>query len=430
MSYHCTTLENGLRVASDCLPAAETVAVAISVDVGARYESEAQHGISHLLEHMAFKGTDKRNAREIAEAFDAIGGQLNAYTSHEHTVYHARALKDDLPLMIDILCDIIQHSVFDDEELAREKQVILQELAMHHDTPDDLIFDYFQDTAFQGQPLGRSILGTPEHVTAHSPEDLRRFTRSHYLPSRMVLSAAGNLEHEALLSLVNAHFTQADAMAGPVEQARYIGGTSVREKTSLEQVQLMVGFPCPPVHSDDYYAVQLLAVLLGGGMSSRLFQEIREKRGLVYSISSFASAYNDTGIFSIYAATGEHEVRELIPALCDELLGVCNDISQEELDRARKQQKAGLMMMRENTASVAEWIGRHLLVFGEYRTASDLAARFDAITKDDILRIAQTMFTGTHPTLAALGPTGQLEGYEDITACLMAPAAEATSLPA
>jgi len=408
MTFTLTTLPNGLRVATEDLPGVETVSLAISVDVGARHETDAQHGISHVLEHMAFKGTNKRSALEIAECFDNIGGHLNAYTSHEHTVYYAKTLKDDLPLSVDVLCDIVQHSTFDPDELEREQQVILQELAMHHDTPDDLVFDQFQEKAFEQQALGRSILGTADSITRHSPDDLRQFVATHYHPQRIVISAAGRIEHQQLLRLLESHLELAPAHPHPTaDAARYTGGHSVVKK-SLEQLQLVMGVEAPTIRSNDYYTLQLLSIILGGGMSSRLFQEAREKRGLVYTIQSFASCYQDTGLFAVYAATGEAESKTLLPLIADEWHKLCDGISEPELTRAKNQQKASLLMARENSASVAEWIGRHFLQFGEYRAAAEISNRIDRITAADVLALATQLFTSPRLTLAALGPTNHV----------------------
>lgn len=414
MTYQLTTLPNGLRIASEHLPSMETVALAISVDVGARHETPEQHGISHLLEHMAFKGTETRNALQIAESFDRIGGHLNAYTSHENTVYYVKVLKDDLPFAAEILCDIVQHSIFDETELSREKQVILQELAMHQDTPDDLVFDQFQEAAFSGQALGRSILGTANKINAHSADAIRHFVARHYHPSRMVVSAAGNLEHSQLVDLMAKYFTKRSEAGNSVcEAGKYKGGDSVIGKR-LEQLQLVIGMEAIPNKDPRYETLKLLSSILGGGMSSRLFQEVREKRGLVYTIQSLAASYADTGVFAVYAATGEKEVSELIPVICDQLRAVCKHISDDELLRAKNQQKANYRMARESTSSLAEWIGRHVLHYGEYRNAETMTARVDAVTVDDIKKLASELFSKPTLTLAALGPTGRVGNSRDI----------------
>ncbi|MBN66146.1 MAG: peptidase M16 [Rickettsiales bacterium] len=421
MSYALSTLDNGLRLASETIASAETVAVCITVDVGARHENDQQQGISHMLEHMAFKGTQRRNARDIAEAFDAIGGHFNAFTSHEHTVYYAKVLKDNLPIAVDILCDIMQHSSFDPIELERERQVILQEIAMHQDTPDDLVYDYFQETAFANQSLGQSILGTPDHVQAFQKTHLQDYTRTHYHPQRMVLSAAGNVSHEQLRTLVEEHFTlnPTHDAPPPATTALYQPG-DVRISKSLEQLHIMMGFEGLPIVTENYYVLQLLSLMLGGGMSSRLFQEIRETRGLVYTIASFIASYRDVGMFAVYAATGAEQAAELAPAVCDEMIGFADQLDEVMLERAKNQQKASLLMAREGMIGLSEWLGRHLTNFGEYRNAQQIAAHIDAVTLDQVKALAREIFVADKLCSAVLGPHQHWPEYDQLQARLAA----------
>jgi len=413
MTYQLTTLPSGLRVASEFLPGVESVAVAVSCGVGARYENEAENGISHLLEHMAFKGTKTRSARDIAEAFDNIGGQSNAYTSMDMTVYFAKVLKNDTRLAVDILGDIMLNSVFAEEELAREKDVVIQEIAMHFDTPDDLINDYFDETAFPAQPLGRSILSSEERVAAHTREDIMRYMDAHYRPPRMVLSAAGNIKHEEFVSLAEQYFDYPARPSGAAfERAHYKGGDS-RIARDLEQLHLLIGLPAVSMHAPEYYTLQLYANILGGGMSSRLFQEVREQRGLAYTVYASGSAYEDCGLLSIYAAAAPEKASELSGVLCEEIAGMGKNISDTELLRAKNQQKAELLMAREAPQTVASWIGRHLLMYGEYRQVQDIAAKIDAVTKEDVLRLAGQLSAGKL-TVAALGDVSGVLGYEEL----------------
>jgi len=415
--YQLTTLKNGLRVASEILPGVESVAVSVSVDVGARYESAAEGGISHLLEHMAFKGTPKRSALKIAEEFDNIGGQFNAYTSSEHTVYYAKVLKGELPLAVDILADILINSTFEPEELRKEQGVVLQEIAAHNDTPDDLVFDLFDDRAFPAQPLGRSILGAPEQVAAYVRDDLFAYMHTHYAPSRMVLSCAGNVSHAELVTLAEQHFTALIQHKAPKpEPGRYSGGET-RVNRKLEQLNLLMGFPSVSVHDADYYATQLYSAILGGGMSSRLFQQIRERRGLAYHVSSMVSAYADCGTLVVYSATGMNESAELPLLIVDEMKRLTGDVSEAELQRAKNQQKAELLMSRESPGTVAGWMGKHLLMFGRYRELPEIVQRIDAISRADISRIAAHTLSGA-PTCAALGPVKKLPAYEKVMARL------------
>ncbi len=414
MTYQITTLPNGMRVASEFLAGVESVAVAVSVGAGARYESATENGISHLLEHMAFKGTKTRSAREIAEVFDAIGGQLNAYTSMEMTVYYAKVLKGDAPLAVEILADIMQNSTFAEDELAREKEVIIQEIAMHHDSPDDLIVDYFDDTAFSGQPLGRSILSTPEKVASYSRDDLFTYMATHYRPQRMVLTAAGNIKHEDFVALVERFFTMPKVEDGAkFEIAQYKGGDA-RVTGDFEQLHLLFGLPTINMHSPDYYALQVYTTILGGGMSSRLFQEVRERRGLAYTVYAMASAYEDVGVMSVYAAAAPEKAAELSGVLCEQIAAMAADISDAEINRAKNQQKAELLMARETPQTVATWIGRHIIMFGQYRHAEAITKKIDAVSKQQLLALARQI-AGGKLTVAALGDVSGVLPYAQLS---------------
>ncbi|MBY0408010.1 MAG: insulinase family protein [Rickettsiales bacterium] len=417
--YQLTTLSNGLRVATEFLPGVESVAVNVTCGVGARYESEKENGISHLLEHMAFKGTKTRSARDIAEAFDNIGGQINAYTSMELTVYYAKVLKENVHLAVDVLSDIMLNSVFDEKELAREKDVVIQEIAMHFDTPDDLIMDYFDDAAFPGQPLGRSILSTEERVSSHSREDLIRYMDTHYRTPRLVVSAAGNIDHEAFVMLVEDFFTFPKREAGPTFPIATYHGGNKRIERDLEQLHLIMGLPAPAMHTGDYYTLQLFASILGGGMSSRLFQEVREKRGLAYSVYAMGSSYEDCGILTVHAAASPDKAKELSGVLAEQIALMGKNVTEAELVRAKNQQKAELLMAREGPHAVASWIGRHLMMFGEYRQVKDITTRLNAITTEDIMRIGRDIASG-NLTLAALGEVGGVLPLEELHARLRA----------
>ncbi len=414
MTYQISTLPSGLRVATEALPGIESVTVAVSVDVGARFEREEEGGISHMLEHMAFKGTKRRSARAIAEEMDMVGGNMNAYTSLENTVYYTRVLKNDMPLAVDMLADILQNSVFEPEELERERQVILQEIAMHYDTPDDLVFDHFSETAYPNQPIGRSILGTSEKVSFYKSEDLKRYMGAHYHAPNMVVTAAGNIDHDAFLQLVGENFTTLSTSAQlPAPKAIYEGGDK-RTKRKLEQLHMVLGFEGVSFHDKDYYVWQVLATLLGGGMSSRLFQEVREKRGLAYTVQAFISAYADSGMLSIYAATAEDKAAEMLPVICNEVIKLKDGIDEHELQRAKNQIKSSLLMSRESSASIAEWIGRHLLNYGRYKPAAEITKLIDAITADHIIRASGKLLSKNNITLTTLGPQKNIPEYEKV----------------
>lgn len=408
MSYQLTTLPNGLRIASERDEEALTAAFAVAVDVGARYEEPGENGLSHLLEHMAFKGTATKNAREIAEAFDLMGGNVNAYTSHEHTVYYAKVLREYASDALELLCDIVANSVFDAAELEREREVVLQEIAMHHDSPDDLVYDLFQEMAFPNQPLGRSILGPKEQVANYSREDLLNYVRKHYTPPRMVLAGVGAIDHAQMLQTAQQFFGDAAVVTNisGASAAQYVGGEKTLEK-ELEQVQLVVGFPGVSVTDKDYYAAQVFATILGGGMSSRLFQEIRERRGLAYSVAAFIAGYQECGVLAMTAGTTVEHLAELTGALREVLASMQDGIGEQELLRAKNQLKANVVMTRESTGSIAEWIARHILQYGKYRTAEELLAEIEKVTSADMVRLASNCLKGA-PTIAALGPEGSV----------------------
>ena len=409
-----TTLDNGLRVASDAMTSVETVSVGAWVGVGARHEAPEVNGVSHVLEHMAFKGTRRRTARAIAEEVEAVGGHLNAYTSHENTAYYAKVLKDDIGLATDIIADIFQNAVMDPEELTRELAVIVQEIGHAHDTPDDIIFDHLQETAFPDQSLGRSVLGEAERVRAMPREAVIDHMRKHYSAARTIVAGAGRTDHDTLVELAEQHFRALppDRPTGG-DEARYVGG-DYRESRDLEQVHVALGFEGVPFDDDDFYALSVFSTLFGGGMSSRLFQEVREKRGLAYSIHSFQSSYSDSGLFGIYAATGEADLGELIPVVCDEFVRACEAVNEEEVARARAQIKAGMLMQLESTSARCERLARQLLVFGRIVPLAEVIAKIDAVDARAAAGAAKRI-RASWPVLAALGPIAQLEGFERVS---------------
>ncbi len=398
-----TTLPSGLKIVTEQMDRVETVSFGAYVASGTRNEDAAQNGVSHFLEHMAFKGTERRSAAEIAEAVENVGGHINAYTAREQTAYYVKLLKEDLDLGADIIGDILTHSTFLPEELERERGVILQEIGQANDTPDDIIFDHFQEAAFPSQPMGRPVLGTEDIIRNMTRADISGYMRTHYAAENVVVAATGNLEHDRVVDLVARHFADlpSDMPKAPAP-GRYAGG-EFREERDLDQVHIVLGFPSVSYTDPDYYATLLLSTLLGGGMSSRLFQEIREKRGLVYSIYSFASPYVETGIFGIYAGTGESEAAELVPVTLEELQRVQIDANADELKRARAQVKASVLMSMESTGSRCEQLSRQLQIFGRLIPTAETMAHLEAVTVDDIRRAAGRVFRGL-PTLATMGP--------------------------
>jgi predicted Zn-dependent peptidase len=408
-----TTLPSGLRVVSEAMERLATASVGVWIDVGARHEPAEVNGVAHMLEHMAFKGTERRSAQAIAEEIENVGGHLNAYTSREHTAYYARVLAEDVELGVDILADILQHSTFVEDELARERHVVLQEIGQVADTPDDLVFDLFQETAFPDQPLGRSILGPAEIVGKLPRESLIDYMRRHYQPARMVVAGAGRIEHDRLVELARTLFPDLPpgGEAG-VAAAAYRGGER-REERELEQAHLVLGFEGFPVEDPDFYALQVYSTMLGGGMSSRLFQEIREKRGLAYSIFTFASSYRDTGLFGLYAGTGEEDTAEVMAVAIDEIHKLNQDFTEAELRRARAQLKAGLLMSLESCSAVCDDIARQLMVFGRRVPTEEVIAKVAAVDEAALRRVARRLFASP-PTLTALGPLGRLPPLDDL----------------
>lgn len=426
MGVEVTRLSNGLTIATDTMSHVESVALGIWVKAGARNEAADRHGIAHLLEHMAFKGTENRTAWQIASDIENVGGEINAATSVETTSFYARVLSGDVPLAVDLLADILQNSTFEPEELEREQNVILQEIGAAHDTPDDVVFDRFTETAFRHQTLGRSILGTPETVLSFSSAQLHRFMQREYGADRMIVVAAGDVKHDDFVRQVENKLGSFRPHAqGAVSQyAQYVGG-DFREDRDLMDAQVILGFEGRAYHVRDFYASQVLSMILGGGMSSRLFQEVREKRGLCYSVYAFHWGFSDTGIFGIHAATGQNNLAELVPVIADELQKAGDRILQEELDRARAQYRAGLIMSGESPSSRASQIARQLLLFGRPIPKEELMERLSALTVERLTDLSGRLFS-TRPTLAAVGPVGSLTSYESVVGALPS---SASSLP-
>jgi predicted Zn-dependent peptidase len=423
MTTQLATLSSGLRIVTDRIATVDTVSLGLWVDVGTRHEAPAVNGAAHFLEHMAFKGTERRSARDIAEEIEAVGGHLNAYTSRESTAYYAKVLKEDAALALDILADILINSSFDAAEFERERAVILQEIGQANDTPDDIIFDHFQECAFPAQAMGRPVLGSPEIIRGLSREAVIAYLRDHYGAARMVLSASGNLDHERIVELADRLLSGmppngAAGRAISAEPASYKGG-EYREDRDLEQLHIVLGFPGIELGDPDYYAASVLSTAFGGGMSSRLFQEVREKRGLAYSIHSFTHGFRDGGLFGIYAGTGEDDAGELMPVLCEETLRLADGFTPVELARAKAQMKAGLLMSLESTGARCEQMAQHLLIHGTPFDPADMVRLIEAVDDAAIARVV-ARWRSAPPTLAALGPVGQLEEFDRLRARLAA----------
>ncbi|KFC75276.1 putative Zn-dependent peptidase [Bosea sp. LC85] len=404
-----TILPSGLRIVSQRMDHASTVSLGIWIGAGARDELPDEHGLAHLLEHMAFKGTARRSAREIAEEIESVGGDLNAATSVEYTCYTARVLGSDLALAVDILADILTSPALAPEELAREKGVILQEIGAVQDTPDDLVYDRFLQAAFPDQPLGRPILGTAKTVNSFTPDAIRAYLARHYHAGNMVLAASGAVDHDELVALARdrlASLPGKPVAAFPREDGHYRGGEA-RIEGDEEQVHLVLGFPGQPFRDGAHYPLQVFSSVLGGGLSSRLFQEVREQRGLAYSIDAFHWPFSDCGVFGISAGTAPEDAGELIDVALGCLRQAAEDVTEVEVARARAQMKVGLLASLESPGGKLEQMARQVLVFGRAIPREELAHRLDAVTLEDV-RAAGRSLLGHQPTIAAVGPLAGL----------------------
>jgi predicted Zn-dependent peptidase len=409
MTLEISKLSNGLTVVTDPMPGLESAAVGVWVDTGSRNEVAAQMGVSHMLEHMAFKGTATRTARAIAEEIEAVGGILNAYTSREQTAFHARVLKGDVPLALDIIGDILTNPTFEQSELERERQVVLQELGQARDTPDDIVFDHLQAAIYPGQPLGWAILGEEATVNAFDRDMLKDYMASQYRTGGMTLIASGAVRHDEIVKLAQDKCggLNQGIVAAPAP-ANYIGG-DFRETDALEQAHIVYAFPGISNSDPDYFVAQVYAMALGGGTSSRLFQEAREKRGLCYSIYAFSSGFQDGGYLGVYAGTGKKEAGEISAVIAGEMSAIAGNLTETEVARARAQLKVSLLMGMERPGTRTEQIAGQLFALGRIQSPAEIVAQLDAIDAHAVKRYAAKVMTSANPTIAALGPIGKLE---------------------
>jgi predicted Zn-dependent peptidase len=408
------TLSNGFRIVTEHMPGLQSASIGLWVLAGGRHERVEQNGIAHFLEHMAFKGTKRRSALQIAEAIEDVGGYMNAYTSREVTAYYARVLEADVPLALDVISDIVLNPVFDPHEIEVERGVILQEIGQSLDTPDDIIFDWLQEKAYPDQPLGRTILGPVERVSAFAREDLAGFVAEQYGPGQMILSAAGAVDHEALVREAEALFGHLSPLVNVAPmQAQFHGGETRTEK-ALEQAHFAIGFESPNYGDAAIHAAQIYANALGGGMSSRLFQEIREKRGLCYTIFAQAGAYSDTGMMTVYAGTSADQLAELSVVTLDEMKRAAEDMSDEEVARARAQMKAGLLMGLESPSNRAERLARMVQIWGRVPELDEVVRKIDAVSTQDVKTYAEVMAVQAPAALALYGPVGKAPTLEEL----------------
>jgi len=395
---------HGLRVATVATPGVETVAVAIHAETGARFETPEQNGLAHLFEHMVFKGTTTRSARAIAEEIEDVGGNLNAWTSRDNTVFHARLLARDLPLGLAIIADLVTNPRFDGEDLRREKDVVLQELGEARDTPDDIVFDYLQEAAFPGQALGRSILGSEESLARLTADDLRGWRERHYVNSRLTLVVAGKVDHDAVMQLAEAAFPNGGDAAAPLAERASFASGRFSDPRRFEQAQLTSGYPAPGHHDPGHDAAALFALAAGGGMSSRLFQEVRENRGLAYSISAATTPYADGGLMSVHAATARKDAgraRDLIDRVLAETAA---GLDAAELARAKAQAVASLLMALESPQGQGDYVARQLLVHGRWVPPAEVLARIEAVDVE-AARAAGAAMLAAAPARAEIGVT-------------------------
>jgi predicted Zn-dependent peptidase len=400
-----TTLENGLRVAT--------------VNIGTRHEKKSENGIAHMLEHMAFKGTLTRSALDISKAIEDVGGYMNAYTSREMTAYYVRVLRKDVELAVDILADILQHSVFDAEEFSREQGVILQEIGRSNDTPDDVVFDYFQETCFGDHPMGWATLGTEDIIKSLTPAAVKSYMDRHYGVKNMVFSAAGHIDHDQLCKLVGKYFTKLSDKGDQTPLPASYRGGDFRKSKELEQVHVVLGLPTVNVFDPTYYDYMILASILGGGMASWLFHEIREKRGLVYTISADQYSYSDAGMLTIYAGTSPKEVGQLLPVVCDELKKATHTITEEEVNRAKNQMQAGLLMGLESTSHRCERLAKQMHLFNRPIPMEEILEKINRVSVQSVQNSCQSLLSG-RPTLTTLGLIDQVMSFEELETGLAA----------
>jgi predicted Zn-dependent peptidase len=418
MSVEVTRLPSGLTIVTDSMPHLQTTSLGVWVGSGSRDEEPNEHGISHLLEHMAFKGTRRRTARQIAEEIEAVGGDLNAATSSETTAYFASVLKADMPLAVDVLSDILANPTFDAAELKREQNDIVQEIGASEDNPDDLVFDYLQSTAFPNQPIGRPILGTRDTVCSFKDTNLRAYLARNYRAPDMVVAATGAVEHGAVVAEVERRFGQFNGPAAPMPQPASFGGGTKLEARDLEQVHIALALEGLPQRHADYFSLQVFTIVLGGGMSSRLFQEVREKRGLCYTISAFHAPYADTGMFGIYAGTDAADVKELMNVAVAETAAAASSITEAEVNRAKAQIKVGLLMALESSGARARQLASQILTYGRPLPVEELVRRVESVTVESTRAAGKALLARAKPAVAALGPGKGLEGAATIVESL------------
>jgi predicted Zn-dependent peptidase len=425
VSVERSELANGLTVVSHAMPEVETVSLGIWIGAGSRSESRGEHGIAHFLEHMAFKGTARRSARDIVEEIEAVGGDLNAATSVDSTAYYARVMRGDMPLALDILSDIILAPQFDMTELERERDVILQEIAAALDSPEDIAYDFISEAAFPDQAVGRPILGTVESVGGFGRDHLGSYLSTHYHAPSMVLAAAGAVDHAALATEAERWLSGLDKVASPQPEAAVYTGGVRRSGKPFEQTHLMLAFEAPPYRHDEYFTAQILAGALGGGMSSRLFQEVRERRGLCYSVYAFSTGLSDSGMFVVHAAGSPEKADDLFDVIHNELARAADKgFNDAEIARVKAQLKMGLLAGLESSSARAEQIARQMLVHGRVLPTQEIVDEIERVEAPDLQAMVEQLLVSPL-SLATVGPILNLARFEAVAEKFRVPASRA-----
>jgi len=412
--YNKSVLSNGIRVVTENIPYVKSVAVGIWVGAGSRFETEEYSGISHFLEHLFFKGTEKRSAKDIAESLDSVGGQLNAFTTKEYTCYYAKVLDEHLDLAIDVLADMFYNSKFSEKDISKEREVIIEEIKMYEDTPDELIHDIFSQTIWEGHPLGRPVLGTEETISTFTREDFLNFIQTHYVPSNIVIAVAGSFEHDRLIESLEGLFGKSGR--GPVEKFPYPPHSHSQVQNyyrDIGQVQICLGAPGLPQDHPQIYPLYILNSVLGGGLSSRLVQEVREERGLAYSVYSYHSSFSDAGLFTFYAGTRPDNYEQVIKLIFQEAFKISqNGIEKQELSKAKEQLKGSLYLGLESVGSRMTRIGRSLLSLNRLITPEEVAQNIDNVTLGEVRDLAANIFAPEKFTITTIGPIKETKEKE------------------
>jgi len=412
-------LDNGIQFITDSMQTVESVALYVLFKVGSRYEANSKDGISHLLEHMMFKGTKKRSAKEIAEAFEEIGGRVNAYTDRECTVYHVKILKEYLGTAAEILSDMISNSTFDPEELEREKQVVLQEISQVKDNPSSFVWDRFEDQVLAGQQAGKAVIGTVESVSTTTREDVVGYINRNYIVPNTIIGISGNIQEGKAREMMNGYFggLKNSGKSDDIEEAKYVGGEILLER-DIEQTHVVLGFKGISYHDEEYYVLQVASIIAGYGMSSRLFQEVREKRGLAYSISAQGVSYSDFGYFSICASSKHETVNELIKVTIGELHKMCLDVSEEEVQKAKVLVRTSLLMAQESTNSRAGKLVSDYAIFGRFISTSEILEKISKVDVNSVKAMMARLMKNGSPTLSAIGHLKDFHGLDTISKML------------